>query len=310
MSELSDAGEVKPPWFADKSVLVLTYRINRRPTDQGNLFAAQPESFFDHVAECLEFGFETTTSRGRERHWRLGNRVIDAQSRWISGWVGFHAEDVEPRDEYDEATSSWLTEIVNTEQRSTAPFVIAKATRFLCVAKHPDFTEGGIPSVFEALLNLGESRREQATTIWSVEPVLDKVDFEHWLGEMSVVESVTFIVKRPNPDAAESFKQIDDHMRDTGTGTLIHKLTPSDPERGLTKDFEKDSISQGLMEMARKSFARIRAGGKALIGGESTYDQNERVRREHVSLPATRDEATQALIEYTMVQTLEDEEDE
>ncbi len=310
MAELSDAGEVKPPWFADKSVLILTYRINRRPTDQANLFAAQPESFFDHVAECLEFGYETTTSRGRERHWRLGNRVIDIKSRWISGWVGFHSEDVEPRDEYDEATSSWLTEIVNTEQRSTAPFVIANATRYLCVAKHPDFTEGGIPSVFEALLNLGESRREQVTTIWSVEPVLDKVDFEHWLSEMSVVESITFTVKRPNPDAAEAFKQIDDHMRDTGTGTLIHKLTPSNPERGLTKDFEKDLISQGLMEMARKSFARIRAAGRALTGGESAYDQNERVRREHISLPGTREEATQALIEYTMIQALEDDTNE
>ncbi len=310
MNEESNANEVKPPWFADKLVLVLTYRINRRPTIQGNLFAEQPESFFDHVAECLEFGFETITNRGHERHWRLGNRSIDPQANWISGWVGFHSEDVEQRDEYDEATSSWLSEIVGTEHRSTAPFVISKETRFLCIAKHPNFSLGGIPNVFEALLNLGESRRDQVTTTWSVEPVLDQVDFERWLAEISVVESVTFTVKRPNPDAAESFKQIDGHMSATGAGTLTHKLTPSDSAQGLTKDFERDSISKGLMEMARKSFARIKASGKAEAGGKKFYDQNKSVRKEHVLLPSTREEATRALIRFARAQKLEVKNDE
>lgn len=306
MPNSSNTGEGRPFWFAGKQVQVLTFRINRRPTAQGNLFAEQPDSFMDHLSQCLQFGLEiTTTGRGHERKWRLGNRYTGEHEQWLSGWIGFRADNSEERDEYDVDAASWLTEVVDTEISSTAPFVIVNDTRYLCVAKHPKFSEGVLPVVFETLLNLGERERDQVTTDWSVEPVLDIVDFESWLQDMAVVDQVTFTVKRPNPDADEDFEQLDDHLRATGAGTLIHTLKPSDRDRGLTKNFNLDSISHGLMQMARLSFAAIKATGRNLVGVPKYYDQGRRVRRQKVRMPATPPEATQRLVEYAIGQELE-----
>lgn len=306
MPNTNSSSEGRPFWFAEKQVQVLTFRINRRPTPQGNLFAEQPERFIDHLVECLQFGLEiTTTGRGHERHWRLGNRNTGEHERWVSGWIGFRAENAEERDEYDLDTSAWLTEVVDTEISSTAPFVIVSDTRYLCIAKHPKFSEGVLPVVFETLLNLGERAREQVTTIWAVEPVLDIVDFELWLQDMAVVDQVTFTVKRPNPDADEDFEQLEEHLRATEAGTLIHTLKPSDRDRGLTKNFNLDSISHGLMQMARLSFAAIKATGRNREGIPKYYDQGRRVRHQKVRMPATPSEATRRLIEYATEQELE-----
>jgi len=283
------------------------YRVNRRPRPQGNLFAEQPQSFLDHLEQCLLFGAEMITSgRGHERHWKLGNRDIGLDPPYIAGWIGFRAQDAEERDDYDDATVAWRTEVVATERRATAPFVVAGGTRLLLIAKHPQFPEGTLPVVFEALLNQGEEDRPHPTTDWAVEPVLDSGDFQEWLRQTPVVEQVTFTVKRPNPDASESFAQLDQHLNAMRIGELTHRMSPSDKEHGLAKDFDQDPISQGLMEMARQSFARIVAKGKGVTGSIRSYDQRERVRREYLPMPSEHDDAFRTLVRYAITKALEE----
>ncbi len=299
--------EVKPPWFADRPVLVLMYRVNRRPRPQGNLFAEQPANFMDHLTECLLFGTEVTTKgRGHERHWRLGNRDIDAGETRVAGWIGFRSEDAEEVDDYDEESASWRSTVIATPRRATAPFAIAAATRLLFVARHPQFAEGTLPVVFETLLTLGENSREHPTTDWAVEPVLDSSEFRQWLDNTAVVEQVTFTVKRPNPDAAESFAQLDQHLETMRIGTLTHRMSPADEERGLAKDFDQDPISQGLMEMARRSFALVRAKGRGITGASRSYDQKRRVRRDHLLMPSDHQGALETLAQYAVSKELED----
>jgi hypothetical protein len=303
-------GDVRPPWFADRPVLVLMYRVNRRPRAQGNLFTEQPASFMDHLAECLLFGSEvTTTGRGHERHWKLGNRDIDASETRIAGWIGFRAEDAEEQDDYDDATASWQSTVVATPRRATAPFAVVGDSRLLFVARHPQFAEGTLPVVFETLLTEGENARDHPTTDWAVEPVLDSGDFKQWLNSTAVLDQVTFTVKRPNPDAAESFAQLDQHLETMRVGTLTHRMSPADEESGLAKDFDQDPISQGLMEMARRSFARVRATGKSVSGSIRSYDQRRRVRREHVPMPGDHQGALDTLTQYAQSKQLEEDGD-
>ena len=302
MSETSGASEAtsgpRPPWYADKDVPVLMYRINRRQRPQGNLFdQGEPPSFLDHLTECLLFGAEVvTTGRGRERHWMLGNREINEAAGYLAGWIGYRTEDAEQQDDYDLDSKAWTTAVVPTERRATAPFVIVVESRFLFVAKHPTFAEGTLAVVFESLLNTGEDEREVPTTTWAVEPVLDTVDFARWLQQTAVLDTVTFHVRLPNPDAAESFEQIVAHLDAQDAGALDHKLTPRDPERGLNKDFDQNPISQGLMEMARRAFALVRAKGRGAAGALRTYNQRERVRRETVRMPGEHAAAQEAVV--------------
>lgn len=299
--------EVRPPWYADKDVAVLMYRVNRRPRPQGNLFdSGQTPAFLDHLTECLLFGIEVVTSgRGHERRWRLGNRDINSTLGYLAGWIGYRTEDAEEQDDYDTDAKEWRTAVVPTERRATGPFVIVGETQFLFVAKHPTFAEGPLVVVFETLLNQGEEQREASNTDWAVEPLLDTVDFTRWLRQTAVLETVAFHVRLPNPDAAESFAQITAHMDAQEAGILDHKLTPRDPERGLKKDFEQDPISQGLMEMARRAIASIRAKGKSVAGTPRTYNQRERVRRERIRMPASHDAALQTVVQHALQRSQE-----
>lgn len=305
------AVEAKPPWFANKNVVVMTYRINRRPKEQGNLFGGQPASFIDHLTECLLFGVEMTTSgRGHARHWKLGNRKIGASDDYLAGWIGFRAEDSEEQDDYDDEEKVWRTEEVTVDRRATAPFVIVSSTRLLFVAKHKEFGENVPALVIQRLLEKGEKERDHVTTDWAVEPVLDNRGFQQWLEETTVLNSITFTVRLPNPDGEASFKQIDDFMKTNRVGKMVETLTPSDSEVGLTKDFERDPWSRGLMEMVRRSFAQLRAKGTGAAGKIRTYNQSEKVRRNRVLMSRDHTGTLDALVEYGKSITISDLTDE
>lgn len=305
-----EAPLAKPPWFARREIPVFMYRINRRPAQpplfdgDGQLHESQPqpEPFINHLVECLLFGpVVTTTGRGSERHWQLGNRRIGPgdEPEYASGWIGYKAPDAQEQDSYDAASASWEINVVATERQATAPFVLMAGSRYLLVAKHPTFAPGTIPVIFETLLNQGEQERTNRipSTLWAVEPLLDSPDFQRWLDNTAVLDRIGFRVRLPNPDASESFEQIARHMTARRASELKHGLTPRDPNQGLDKDFENEPISQGLLEMARRSFAQITAKGRSARGRLREYSQRQRVRKEHVQLEADPDAATQGLIE-------------
>jgi len=294
---------VKPPWYAGREIGVYLFRINRRPRAQGNLFSqgVSDPPFIDHLTEVLLMGTPVVTGRRHQREWLLGNREIDSLQRYLSGWVGYDTTGPGRRDRYDDATKSWVTEEVEEERTAKAPFAIAVETRLLGVARHPTFRPGPLAVVFESVLNQGESTRQGPTTDWGVEPLLDEPDFERWLAGTTVLDRVTFSVKLPNPDADESFRQISEHLRNMDSD-LTHTLRPRDKDRGLSKDFQEDPISQGLLEMAKRSFAQVTAKGKSAIGRLREYSQTDRVRQGHVTLPQESLQAQQSLGDYTVQQ--------
>lgn len=116
------------PWFAGKEVPVLTHRINRRLREQQSLFATELPPFVDHLAECLLFGQSVVTGRRYQRHWKLGNRNIDAEGRYLAGRIGYASEGDEIEDTYDDQAAEWRTEVVSAERHAAAPFAIAADT--------------------------------------------------------------------------------------------------------------------------------------------------------------------------------------
>lgn len=304
MSEADQTSEARPAWYADKDVPVLMYRINRRDLPM-TLFESvedqTPPPFLDHLAECLLFGTEVSTiGRGHQRWWRLGNRDLNPDRGYLAGWVGYRSDDAEAEDTYDDATQEWNTVVVEREKRATAPFVVVDGSRFLFVARHPSFAAGTPATVFEMLLNQGESERSVRTTEWAVEPVLDTAEFREWLSETAVLDSVSFHVRLPNPDAAESFAQLDAHLRAQDAESFDHKLNPRDPDRGLNRDFTSDPISLGLLEMARRAFATVKAKGRNAAGGTRVFNQRDKVRQDVVPLPGDHDAAESAVIEHAL----------
>jgi hypothetical protein len=148
------------------------------------------------------------------------------------------------------------------------------------------------------------------TTDWAVEAVLDTRGFSEWLEGTAVLDSVTFTVKLPNHDAEDAFEQIFSHMRSQGAGKLVETLTPEDPDIGLNKDLEADSWGHGLMEMARRTFAQLRARGRAPSGRKRTYNQSEKVRRRRVRMGDSHAGALAALIQFALGTNLEETDNE
>lgn len=300
---VSSTSQQPAPWFSGREVSVLVYKVNRRPLPQGNLLAEQPAGFFDHLIECLLLRHEVVTKgRGRERHWMIGNRNIPDSLRYVVARLGYRAPEMAAKDAYDEDAGEWTSDLIETERVAIAPFVIVADSRLLCIAKHPSFAEGTLPVVFEAILNDGEAARPYPTTSWSVEPLLDETDFAKWLERTAILDRVSFDVRLPNPDAAESFAQLTSHMDAMEAGQMRHALAPRDVERGLRKDFESEPITQGLMEMARRSFARLKARGRSSSGSQREYSQTSRVRRGRLELPEDYTLAETAIAQFGLDQ--------
>lgn len=294
-----DVPPVEPvPWFANRELPVLFFRINRRRFEQLRL-PLGPERdpsvlppFFDHLVECLLVGEEVVTSgRGVDRTWRVGNRHISQNQDYLTARLGFETPEVETHDMFDADALEWRTTVQSGERVVTTPFAVIEASRYLCIAKPSSIADRTFRTVFEDLLNRGERQRGTVQVEWAVEPLLDEASFARWLEQVRILDKVTFNVKLPNPDAADSFRQLTEHMEAAGAGELDHTLRPRREDRGLSKDLEGDPISQGLMEMAKLSFAQIKAKGRDAAGKVLEYSQKNKVRRQRTKLPSTYDEA-------------------
>jgi len=270
MNPSAPEGAIRP-WFAERQVQVVNYRINRRPHPQGNLFAEHPEGFLDHLTEALLFGHEISVGKRGDRRWQLGNRRIDGRDRFLAGVIGWESEQLREEDHFDESKAEWVPSVGRTSKVSLSPFVILSEGRRLFVMKHPTFAETTLATVFRTILNEGEAARETGpTTEWDVQPMLDEIEFEEWLGEISVLDKVTFVARLPNPDAEEAFRELDEHLRQMKAGEMRHELKAADEEVGLSTDFTADKLSSGLLEMSKRGYAAVSA---------RAYDSASRVRR-------------------------------
>lgn len=292
------------PWFVDRKVHVVNYRINRRPRPQGNLFADQPESFLDHLTEVLLFGHEVSVGKTGDRRWQLGNRNIDASSRYLAGVIGWESEQLREEDHFDDAKAEWVPSVGHASQVSLSPFVITSSSRRLFVMKHPSFAETTLATVFRTILNKGEEAREAGpTTDWDVQPMLDEIEFEDWLREIAVLDRVTFVARLPNPDAEEAFRELDEHLRQMKAGEMRHELRAANDEDGLSTNFTTDKLANGLLEMSKRGYAAVSAAARDSASRVRKFVQRNSAKHNTVQIESleyneARDELTRQALEW------------
>ena len=270
------------PWFTERTVDVVQFRINRRPFAQGNLLATSvPESFADHLVEALLFGEPVRIGKVGDRSWRLGNRRVGRDETSVSGLIGWETEQLREEDFFDATTAQWISTVEAGNRVVIAPFVIVTSTRTLFVAKHNSYAESTIATVFRTLLNLGEEdSQEYSNTSWDVEPILDEEEFEDWLRHMTTLDKITFVAKLPNPDAEDAFMEAFERLDRMNAGEMRHTLKSRDPNAGLTQDFTQDRLSHGLLEMAKRGYADLIAFARDHGSRLRRFIQKNRTRRE------------------------------
>ena len=269
------------PWFTNKPVDILQYRVNRRALPQLSLLGTQPDSFVDHLAEVLLFGHPVTVARRGERTWQLGNRDINSDNSTISGVIGWQSKESREGDYFNRESAEWESRVEQTNRAVTAPFSIATDQRRLLVVKHRSYAETTLATVFRSILNDGENERPIGpTTSWDVEPILDDIEFFDWLQTIAVLSKISFDVKLPNPDAEETFEEIHQYLIDMQASQMQHTLMPSDPDVGLSTDLNSHRLTSGLIEMAKRGFASISASALDSSANIRRFTQKNRTLRQ------------------------------
>lgn len=276
------------PWFAERQVQVVNYRVNRRPLPQGNLFGGQPENFLDHLVEALLFGHEVSVGRRGDRRWQLGNCRIDSAGRFLAGVIGWESEQLREEDHFDDARAEWVPSVGRASQVSLSPFVIEATSRRLFVMKHPSFAETTLATVFRTILNEGEAAREAGpTTEWDVQPMLDEIEFEEWLHQIAVLDKVTFVARLPNPDAEEAFLELEEHLRQMRAGEMRHELKAADDEAGLSTNFGGDKLANGLLEMSKRGYAAVSAMARDSAARVRKFVQRNSAKHNTIEIEST-----------------------
>lgn len=259
------------PWFTNKPVDILQYRVNRRELSQLNLLGTQPDSFVDHLAEVLLFGHAVSVARRGERIWQLGNRRISSDRGTISGVIGWQSQESREEDYFNQESAEWVSRVEQSNRATIAPFSIETDERKLLVVKHPSFAETTLASVFRSILNDGENQRSLGpTTDWDVEPILDDIEFFDWLQTIAVLSQISFDVRLPNPDSEEEFEELHRYLESMRASQMKHTLKPSNPERGLSTDLTSHPLTAGMIQMAKHGFASIAA---------SALDSSSKIKR-------------------------------
>ena len=273
MNQIATQGQqAQPlPWFTNKPVDILQYRVNRRELSQLNLLGAQPDSFVDHLAEVLLFGHTVSVARRGVRIWQLGNRNISSDNRTISGVIGWQSQESREEDYFNRDSAEWESRVEQSNRAVIAPFSIEADQRKLLIVKHPSLAETTLASVFRSILNDGENRRSPGpTTDWDVEPILDDVEFFDWLQTIAVLSQISFDVRLPNPDSEEDFEEIHRYLETMRASQMKHTLKPADPDRGLSTDLTGHPLTAGMIQMATLGFASITA---------SALDSSSKIKR-------------------------------
>jgi hypothetical protein len=279
MDDKAPVGDVFP-WFADRAGVIPLYRINRRPLPQPTLFSREPESFVDHLLQTLPFGESVETEGGGvRREWHLGNRDVRPDLAAIFGQVGWIRTDLRTSDRYNLAEQRWEDAIEDSEMSARAPFVIDTRSRFLGVLQHKSFRHRTVAGIFQTLLRGSEQSRPDASTEWSVEPVLDPDEFSDWLSRVDAVERLRLVAKLPNPDALSDFEPVWHRMQALRAKVLRESMDAVDPNLGLG-DLTEDEQVKAFLAMGKNAFGYVVAKGHR-GDRNTTFDQRENVAREH-----------------------------
>ena len=271
--------QAKQPWFSNRSVSVVVFRINRRPRSQGSLFRPRQENFMDHLREVLLYGESIRVGKRGNRRWRLGHQRIDPAGRFIAGILGWETQETHQQDYFDRSSAQWVPGVATNSRVTLAPFSIHIASRRLFVVKHHTFRETTIATVFRKLLNQGEQTSITPTTDWDVQPLLDEEDFEDWLCDIAVLDQIKFVAKLPNPDAEEEFLELIEQMEEIQAGKLTHILTAADTEAGLSKRLQENRITRALMHMSKQGYASISASAHDNASRKVKFLQSNRTLR-------------------------------
>jgi hypothetical protein len=255
---------------------------------QPDLFTGtQPGSVFDHFVEVLLFGEPVATTGGKHRReWRLGNRDIDEAGQQLRGHIGWQRAGQRTADHYNRQSRRWEDVVEDADVSARAPFLFDGSTRVLAVLKHPTFRERTIPDIFERILRSGENARQSPSTEWSVEPILDEMEFRQWLRSVDSVSSINLVAKLPNPDALPEFEEVWAYMESKRAKLLREWMEAANPEVGLLNLDEDQKIGQYLA-LGRDGFGYVKASGRR-EGRDVQYDQRDlSVRERAEQLPSS-----------------------
>lgn len=210
----------------------------------------------------------------------MGNKESRGEFDAVFGQIGWMRTDLRSSDRYNMAERRWEDVIEDAEVSARAPFVIDTRSRLLGVLQHRSFRPPkNIAYVFQTLLRQGENGRADASTEWSVEPILDTAEFSEWLRRVDAVDRIRMVAKLPNPDALPEFGPVWQRMQAHKAKLLSEAMEAADPALGL-QGLGEDEQVRAFLAMGANGVSYLVADGHE-GGRRRTFDQRERVAREH-----------------------------
>lgn len=286
------------PWFAQKRVAISIFKINRRPRSQGALFGdLSAGSFIAHVNEVLLFGVPQRTGRRFQREWLLGNSVYRPEIHLLLGQIGWTRADLVTTDRYNKTERAWFDIPEEHDVSARSIFVIDGESQELAILRHPSFVSTAtLAEIFTRLLSEGEAQLPAETAEWEVEPKLNPRDFYSWLADTDVVERVTFVATRPNPEGLDAFGSVWRDMDDIEAKMLREEATAANPDTGL-RHLDKNQRVTEHVAMSERGYGYVRAKGRTK-GRSRVFDQREEALTVQIEgLPESWTEAEEILIE-------------
>jgi hypothetical protein len=238
-------------------------------------------------------GHKVKLGRAHQRVWRVGGLEVDHEDRVMTGRLGSQPAGKGVVSEWSDERKDWETHTTESRVRELLPFGFDGESRLLTVLQHgkPAAT---IATVFQTILRDNEKKSADPTTLWSVEPVLDRATFVSWLNSAAVVNLVEFKAELPNPEPTPEFSDL--WKRIQATGATQHTETMRSTREDGLRNVDQDKDFKQAMAMGQKGFATLRGEGRRSDGGRTTYRQTKAVAAEHIDKLPPDWSQTRALI--------------
>lgn len=265
MGDITADQSAESYWFSEKTLDVLIFKINRRPISAFMLAVYEPPSdLYAHLEQILAEAHEVTSGRRIQRRWRVGNLEFDDVNREIRGRIGWTRSTESLQNQWDDDSKSFLEDWTMREDSAVSPFVILVDDELVGVLRHPSFsTEETVNLMLEHLLNQGERDLEAPTVAWNVDPIGDAKRFDEWFSSMDQVLTLTLAVKRPNPDGAKEFEEVERRLDELEAEYIQQSLKARDETVGLDKAaVRRDRSLTGFIEAAMRSYGWVKGTGK------------------------------------------------
>lgn len=274
-ADLSNTAEAH--WFTDRSLEVLIYKINRRP-----LVAAQlapfnpPEDLYEHLKLVLKSTHVERTGRKTQRDWRVGNLRFDDNRREVVGRIGWTRSSEALESDWDEESHSFVEKVDTRTNSAVTPFSIVVDGELVGVLRHSSFTtEDTVHQVLQRILRDGEEDRGTPEVQWNVDPMGDPQRFDDWFSSMDQVLSLNLVVKRPNPDNAGEFENIEKRLEVLEAELIQQNIKARDETVGLDKQaVRQDPWIKSFIDAAMRSYGWVKAKGRK-DGKQKSFNQQK-----------------------------------